>query len=109
MHLQFRPHAITIPHLDFGNLAWGWCVITALGRFNPDCRGHLILEDLKLVICFPPGSTILIPSANPLMSSIAHSSSTPLGVCFIRNGFKTDDAFEPTATKEEKSECAQEA
>ncbi|KAJ7822763.1 hypothetical protein B0H13DRAFT_2126503 [Mycena leptocephala] len=30
------PHALTVPHLDFGNLSWGWCVITALRRFNPD-------------------------------------------------------------------------
>ncbi|KAJ7883792.1 hypothetical protein B0H13DRAFT_2537891, partial [Mycena leptocephala] len=38
-------------------------LITALRRFNPDLSGHLILWDLKLVIRFPPGSTILIPSA----------------------------------------------
>ncbi|KAJ7918288.1 hypothetical protein B0H13DRAFT_2657489 [Mycena leptocephala] len=47
---NFGPHALTVPHLDFGNLSWGWCVITALGRFNPDLGGHLILWDLKLVI-----------------------------------------------------------
>ncbi|KAJ7720634.1 hypothetical protein B0H16DRAFT_1792663 [Mycena metata] len=47
---NFGPHALTIPHLDFGNLAWGWCVITALGHFNPDRGGHLILWNLKLVI-----------------------------------------------------------
>src|SRR6201996_4263351 len=55
--------AVTIPHLDFANLAWGWCAITALGKFDPDRGGHLILWDLKLVIRFPPGSTIFIPSA----------------------------------------------
>ncbi|KAJ7291857.1 hypothetical protein C8J57DRAFT_1212279 [Mycena rebaudengoi] len=60
---NFSPHTITAPHLDFGNLAWGWCSITALGNFDPDCGGHLILWDLKLIIRFPPGSTILIPSA----------------------------------------------
>ncbi|KAJ7925408.1 hypothetical protein B0H13DRAFT_1863243 [Mycena leptocephala] len=60
---NFGPHAITVPHLDFGNLAWGWCAITALGFFDPDLGGHLVLWDLKLVIRFPPGSTILIPSA----------------------------------------------
>jgi hypothetical protein len=47
---NFGPHAITVPHLDFGNLSWGWCAITALGRFNPDLRGHLVLWDLKLII-----------------------------------------------------------
>ncbi|KAJ7041445.1 hypothetical protein C8F04DRAFT_1208408 [Mycena alexandri] len=103
---NFGPHALTLPHLDFG-------------RFNPDRGGHLILWDLKLVIRFPPGSTILIPSA------IIRHSNVPIAAdefrCsfvqytagglfrFIRNGFKTDDAFELTATREEKSERAEEA
>ncbi|KAJ7827602.1 hypothetical protein B0H14DRAFT_3466869 [Mycena olivaceomarginata] len=60
---NFGPRTVTFPHLDFANLAWGWCAITALGDFDPDCGGHLILWDLKLIIRFPPGSTILIPSA----------------------------------------------
>ncbi|KAJ7670536.1 hypothetical protein B0H17DRAFT_1209270 [Mycena rosella] len=47
---NFGPRAITVPHLDFGNLSWGWCTITALGKFNPNLGGHLILWDLKLVI-----------------------------------------------------------
>ncbi|KAJ7431266.1 hypothetical protein FB451DRAFT_1421733 [Mycena latifolia] len=54
---------LTLPHIDFGNLAWGWCAMTALGAFDPDCGGHLILGDLKLIIRFPPASTILLPSA----------------------------------------------
>jgi hypothetical protein len=53
----------TFPHLDEKNLAQGWCSITALGEFNPDLGGHLVLWDFGLVIRFPPGSTILIPSA----------------------------------------------
>ncbi|KAJ7687980.1 hypothetical protein B0H14DRAFT_2653532 [Mycena olivaceomarginata] len=47
---NFGPHTITVPHLDFGNLSWGWCAITALGHFNPDLGGHLVLWDLKLII-----------------------------------------------------------
>ncbi|KAK0449360.1 hypothetical protein EV421DRAFT_1889158 [Armillaria borealis] len=50
-------------HTDSGNLSFSWCAITALSKFNYCCGGHLILWDLKLVINFPPGSTILIPSA----------------------------------------------
>jgi hypothetical protein len=53
----------TYPHRDEKNLAQGWCSITALGRFNADLGGHLVLWDFGLVIRFPPGSTILIPSA----------------------------------------------
>jgi hypothetical protein len=113
------PHALTVPHLDFGNLSWGWCVITALGRFNPDLSGHLILWDLKFVIRFPPGSTILIPSAIIRHSNVPISASefrcsftqyTAGGLFrFILNGFKTDHVFELTATKEEKREQAEEA
>ncbi|KAJ7788209.1 hypothetical protein B0H14DRAFT_3577370 [Mycena olivaceomarginata] len=109
---NFGLHAITVPHLDFGNLSWGWCAITALGRFNPDLGGHLVLWDLKLIIRFPPGSTILIPSA------IIWHSNSPVAVHefrasftqytagglfrWIRNGFKTDSEFEITASPEEK-------
>ncbi|KAJ6467019.1 hypothetical protein C8R45DRAFT_838942 [Mycena sanguinolenta] len=60
---NFGPRTITLPHIDFRNLAWGWCAITALGDFDADCGGHLVLWDLKLIIWFPPGATILIPSA----------------------------------------------
>ncbi|KAJ7834833.1 hypothetical protein B0H13DRAFT_1913881 [Mycena leptocephala] len=60
---NFGPWTITLPHLDFANLAWGWCAVTALGNFDPDKGGHLILWDLRIVIHFPPGSSILLPSA----------------------------------------------
>lgn len=45
------------------NCAYGWCAIQALGDFNHKRGGHLILEDLKLVIEFPSSAVILIPSA----------------------------------------------
>ncbi|KAF8166409.1 hypothetical protein K438DRAFT_2025127 [Mycena galopus ATCC 62051] len=47
---NFGPQAITRPHLDYGNLSWGWCAVTALGWFDPDLGGHLILWDLRLII-----------------------------------------------------------
>ena len=50
-------------HTDTGNKANGLCAITAIGKFDPKRGGHLILKQLRLVIEFPPGSTILIPSA----------------------------------------------
>jgi hypothetical protein len=62
-NFNFGPRAVCASHIDFANLAWGWCTIMALGDFDPDRGGHLILWDLRLVIRFPPGSTILIPSA----------------------------------------------
>lgn len=60
---NFGPNTISYRHTDPGNLPFGWCAITALGPFNYKLGGHLVLWDLKLVIEFPPGSTILIPSA----------------------------------------------
>lgn len=42
-----------------------------MGNFDPRLGGHLVLWDLRLVIEFPPGSTILIPSAVLCHSNIA--------------------------------------
>ncbi|KAJ6592092.1 hypothetical protein DFH09DRAFT_906714 [Mycena vulgaris] len=103
---NFGPHTICTPHLDFGNLLWGWCAITTLGDFDPDLdlSGHLILWDLHLVICFPPGSTILFPSALIRHSNVpiwAHEHRcsfmqyTAGGVFrWVRNGFKMNKDWE---------------
>ena len=57
------PHTVTRMHTDHLNLPFGWCSITALGDYDPWHGGHLVLADLRMVIEFPPSSTILIPSA----------------------------------------------
>jgi hypothetical protein len=97
---NFGPATITLPHLDFANLAWGWCAITALGHFDPNKGGHLILWDLKLIIRFPPGSTLLIPSALLRHSNtsiqagekrFSFTQFTAAGIFrFVDNGFRTD-------------------
>lgn len=61
--VNFGPWTVSYPHRDYANLGWGWCAVTALGSYNPDNGGHLVLWDLNLIIRFPPGSTIIIPSA----------------------------------------------
>jgi hypothetical protein len=71
--VNFGPKTICHPHQDFANLPFGWCGITALGDFDPTRGGHLVLWSLKLIVEFPPGSTILVPSA-----AIAHSN-VPIG------------------------------
>ncbi|KAJ3805399.1 hypothetical protein F5876DRAFT_81816 [Lentinula aff. lateritia] len=94
------PQSYLPPHKDPDNVVHGWCADTALGKFDPNKGGHLVLWDFGLVIWFPPGSTILFPS-----SLITHrlfrfkrarlglpSSSTPQGVSFV--GRQT--AFKPT-------------
>jgi len=68
---NFGPNTCCFDHIDPANLPFGWCAITALGRFDPTLGGHLVLWDLKLVIEFPPGSTILIPSGAIRHSNIA--------------------------------------
>ncbi|KIP02061.1 hypothetical protein PHLGIDRAFT_52988, partial [Phlebiopsis gigantea 11061_1 CR5-6] len=50
-------------HADFGNKANGICPIWCGGSFDYRKGGHLVLRQLKLVIQFPPGSLICIPSA----------------------------------------------
>ncbi|KIK54319.1 hypothetical protein GYMLUDRAFT_140054, partial [Collybiopsis luxurians FD-317 M1] len=50
-------------HRNFLNQPFRWCAITALGDFDASRSAQLILWELKLVINFPHGTTILIPSA----------------------------------------------
>ncbi|PBK95192.1 hypothetical protein ARMGADRAFT_905157, partial [Armillaria gallica] len=50
-------------HRDHLNLGPGACPIFAIGDFDHTKGGHLVLWDLKLVIEFPSGSLIIIPSA----------------------------------------------
>ncbi|KAJ7462435.1 hypothetical protein FB451DRAFT_1139849 [Mycena latifolia] len=98
--INFGPFTVTRQHLDFANLMWGWCAVTALGNFNPDLGGHLILWDLKLVIGFPPGCTIFIPSAILHHSNVSiqqgekHFSFTQFTAAgifrFVHNGFRTE-------------------
>ncbi|KAJ3816892.1 hypothetical protein F5880DRAFT_1461459, partial [Lentinula raphanica] len=59
---NFGPDTWTYIHRDTRN-APGACAITAGGPFDPAKGGQLIIWDLRLVFDFPPGSTILLPSA----------------------------------------------
>jgi hypothetical protein len=65
------PKVETWPHNDYQNFAPGLCAITALGDYDPKKGGHLVLWELGLIIEFPPGSTILLPSA-----CIKHSNTS---------------------------------
>ncbi|KAJ7186595.1 hypothetical protein C8R46DRAFT_1157887 [Mycena filopes] len=111
---NFGPNTVTFPHVDAANLAWGWCCITALGNFNPDLGGHLILWDLNLVIRFPPGSTIMIPSALLRHSNVGIQQGETrysftqytAGSLFrwVNNGNRSDIAFFAGATTEDLEE-----
>ncbi|TFY51379.1 hypothetical protein EVG20_g11026 [Dentipellis fragilis] len=64
------PRCVCRGHKDSTNVPQGLCAITALGNYNYKKGGHLVLWDLGLIIEFPPGSTILIPS-----STIRHGNT----------------------------------
>ncbi|KIJ58989.1 hypothetical protein HYDPIDRAFT_101570, partial [Hydnomerulius pinastri MD-312] len=57
------PQVVTLEHVDCANLPHGWCSIWAGGSFDPQTGGHFVFYDLKLMVEFPPGSTILVPSS----------------------------------------------
>ena len=57
------PRVETYVHTDHLNFAAGWCGVVALGNFDAATGGHMVLWDLGLLIEFPPGSLIFLPSA----------------------------------------------
>lgn len=101
---NFGGNVWTYKHRDVLNCPFGWCVIQALGNFNPTKGGHLILWDLKLVVQFPPNSTILIPSATMAHSNIpvqeGDSRVSFTQYCagrifrWVDKGFRTEKEFE---------------
>ncbi|KAK7059376.1 hypothetical protein R3P38DRAFT_3303375 [Favolaschia claudopus] len=66
---NFATNVWTFKHRDVLNLAFGWCAVQALGHFDHTKGGHLVLWDLNLVVEFPHGALILLPSA-----TVAHSN-----------------------------------
>jgi hypothetical protein len=68
-------------HRDWANISWGQCAVTALGEYDADQGSHLVCWDLGLVIRFPPGSTIFIPSA------LVRHSNTPVALHECRYSF----------------------
>jgi hypothetical protein len=65
-------NTITLKCVDDGNYFAGACPIYSGGNYDPKLGKHIILFDLKLIIEFPPASTVIIPS-----STISHGN-TPI-------------------------------
>ncbi|KAF8212553.1 hypothetical protein K438DRAFT_1928616 [Mycena galopus ATCC 62051] len=96
---NFGPNVWTFRHCDVLNLAFRWCAMQALGNFNATKGGHLVPWDLKLVVEFPAGALILLPSATithsnvPVQQGEEHASFTQFSVggifCYMDNGFQT--------------------
>jgi hypothetical protein len=102
------PVTVSPPYTDTGNKADGMCLISALGDFDPAQGGHLVCWDYNLIICFPPGCSILIPSAvvthsnTPIQAGEEHFSiiQYSAGGLFrwVDNGFKSDCMWLASAT-----------
>jgi hypothetical protein len=98
---NFGENVWCYPHRDIMNCPFGFCAITALGRFNPTKGGHIVLWEPKLILEFPDGATILIPSATithsniPVQDGDVRVSFTQYcagGIFrFVDNGFRTQD------------------
>ncbi|KAJ2933959.1 hypothetical protein H1R20_g3123, partial [Candolleomyces eurysporus] len=105
------PNVCTLSHRDCMNCPFGWCAIQSLGQFDHTLGGHLVLEDLKLLVEFPPGCLILIPSAvlthanTPIQVGEMRASFTQYcaGALFryVDNNFMTQDEFRASVTGEE--------
>ncbi|KAJ8083319.1 hypothetical protein PM082_009191 [Marasmius tenuissimus] len=100
---------------NYHNRCDGFCAITPLspptGGYDYCCGGHLIVWDLKIVIEFPPGTTILLPSAIFRHSNVAIGKSEKrysitqysAGSLFrwVEHGFQLEDSFYDSLTPDE--------
>ncbi|KAJ7084526.1 hypothetical protein B0H15DRAFT_748768, partial [Mycena belliarum] len=103
-------------HRDIMNLPFGMCAVQALGRFDPTKGGHLVLWELKLLIEFPPGALILLPSATithsnvPVQAGDQRTSFTQYtgGGLFryVDNGFRTERELKAQDSVEYARICA---
>lgn len=67
------PRVESVEHCDQGNIAYGWCAVVSFGNYDYKNGGHLVLPELGVILEFPPGCVILIPS------SILKHANTPVG------------------------------
>lgn len=105
------PKTVCAEHRDHLNLPFGFCSITALGKFDATRGGHLVLKECKLVTEFPSGSTILIPSAcithanTPIQEGETRYSFTQFagGGLFrwVEHGFQCEESFQGGMTEDE--------
>lgn len=56
-------NTVMLEHVDQENYFAGVCPVHSGGDYNPKLGGHMVFFDLKLVVEFPPGYTVVIPSS----------------------------------------------
>ena len=71
--LNLGDTVVTKRHRDTKNLANGFCAVVSLGNYDHKQGGHLVLHDLNLILEFPPGWVIFLPSACIIHSNIGIS------------------------------------
>ncbi|KAJ7803491.1 hypothetical protein B0H13DRAFT_1671679, partial [Mycena leptocephala] len=57
-------------HCNVLNLAFGWCTVQALSKFDPTKGRYLVLWDLNLIVEFSAGLLILLPSVMLVHSNV---------------------------------------
>ncbi|KAJ7260064.1 hypothetical protein C8J57DRAFT_1072571, partial [Mycena rebaudengoi] len=93
------PSAVTDEHADFLNLIHGLCGVSSTGRFDHTRGGAFYMKQIKLLIDFPAGSSILMPSAfmdhsnTPIATGESRCSMTQYVAgglfCWVKYGFQT--------------------
>jgi hypothetical protein len=87
-----------------------WSILTALGMYSALHGGHVIFWDLGLVVAFPPGASILVPSiirysfvrVRPGERRYALLQWAGSGISrWFQNGRRTDIDFAVHATREQ--------
>ncbi|CDO74326.1 hypothetical protein BN946_scf184348.g1 [Trametes cinnabarina] len=77
---NFGPSTVCFPHTNAANDPVNWCHIFALGRFNPDAGGHLVLRDFRLAVRFPAGASHK-DDGEPVHNAGAPLSPSPAELC----------------------------
>lgn len=62
--VNLGPDTCCCGHCDNHNSVKVRCGVMSMGPFNYKLGGHMVLEDFKIIIDFPPVWTCLIPSAS---------------------------------------------
>ncbi|KAF9067373.1 hypothetical protein BDP27DRAFT_1225905, partial [Rhodocollybia butyracea] len=95
-------------HEDFFNVFFAMCAVHASGKFDHTRGGQFIAWSLGVVVPFPAGATIYVPSACvthgnvPIAPEETRSSIaffTPAGIArWFHNGYMSDKEFKERAS-----------
>ncbi|KAG6815570.1 hypothetical protein H0H93_009451 [Arthromyces matolae] len=113
---NFGPNVFTVAHRDCMNLPGGWCAIQSLGTFDHTKGGHIFFPQLKMVVEFPSGALVLIPSATiihgniPVQEGNSRASFTQYSAGglfrYVENGYCTEAQLRRTDKKGYERICA---